>query len=161
MGVWAARIGQEARERVVAWKRLHPYDVATQAELVADITKLIALWGGGVYPPASLVTVPPRGASLFGPSKDWDYAARLLAEAVADQLGLKFADVLERTDAKRWHGPWNSLKQSAYRCMIPDPRPGAILVVDDLVTSGRTMQLSLEALRQASVAAFGFAFCGT
>jgi orotate phosphoribosyltransferase len=35
-----------------------------------------------------------------------------------------------------------------------------VLVVDDLVTSGRAMQLSLTASRAAGVAAFGFAVSG-
>ena len=34
------------------------------------------------------------------------------------------------------------------------------IVVDDLVTSGATMRLSLEALRAAGVMAFGFAYSG-
>jgi hypothetical protein len=34
-----------------------------------------------------------------------------------------------------------------------------VMVGDDLVTSGRTMQLSVEAIRAAGVAAFGFSRC--
>jgi orotate phosphoribosyltransferase len=35
-----------------------------------------------------------------------------------------------------------------------------VLVVDDLVTSGTTMRRSLEAIRAAGSAAFGFAYSG-
>jgi orotate phosphoribosyltransferase len=35
-----------------------------------------------------------------------------------------------------------------------------VLVVDDLITTGRTMRLSIEAIRAAGVAAFGFEFSG-
>jgi orotate phosphoribosyltransferase len=35
-----------------------------------------------------------------------------------------------------------------------------ILVLDDLATSGVTMRRSLEAIRNAGVAAFGFAYNG-
>ena len=35
-----------------------------------------------------------------------------------------------------------------------------VVIVDDLVTSGRTMRLSVEAVRAAGVAAFGFAVSG-
>jgi orotate phosphoribosyltransferase len=34
------------------------------------------------------------------------------------------------------------------------------IVVDDLVTTGRTMRLSIEAIQAAGVAAFGIAFSG-
>jgi adenine/guanine phosphoribosyltransferase-like PRPP-binding protein len=35
-----------------------------------------------------------------------------------------------------------------------------VLVVDDLITSGRTMRLAVEAIRTAGAAVFGFAFSG-
>jgi orotate phosphoribosyltransferase len=35
-----------------------------------------------------------------------------------------------------------------------------VLIVDDLITTGRTMRLSVEAIRAAGVAGFGFAFSG-
>jgi predicted amidophosphoribosyltransferase len=35
-----------------------------------------------------------------------------------------------------------------------------VLIVDDLVTTGATMRRSLEAIRAAGVAAFGFGFSG-
>ena len=116
----------------------------------------------GVFPADVLVTVPPRGASAFGESTTWPYAAGLLAEAVAGRLGFPYALTLKRTDgpAKRYHGPAYSLQQSAYMVDLPDPRPGIVLIVDDLITSGATMRLSLEAIRGAGVPAFGFSFSG-
>jgi adenine/guanine phosphoribosyltransferase-like PRPP-binding protein len=35
-----------------------------------------------------------------------------------------------------------------------------VLIIDDLVTSGRTMRLSVNAIQAAGVAAFGFAYSG-
>jgi adenine/guanine phosphoribosyltransferase-like PRPP-binding protein len=35
-----------------------------------------------------------------------------------------------------------------------------VLVVDDLATTGRTLRLSLAAIRSAGIPAFGFAFSG-
>jgi orotate phosphoribosyltransferase len=35
-----------------------------------------------------------------------------------------------------------------------------VVIVDDLITSGRTMWLSIEAIRAAGVAAFDFGFSG-
>jgi predicted amidophosphoribosyltransferase len=75
-------------------------------------------------------------------------------------LGLPFAEVLARTEPKRWHGPHASLRQAPYACALPDPAPPMILVVDDLCTSGRTMRNCIEAIRQAGAPAFGFAYSG-
>jgi adenine/guanine phosphoribosyltransferase-like PRPP-binding protein len=79
---------------------------------------------------------------------------------VAEALGLPFATVLSRTDVKRWHGPHAALRQAPFVCSLPDPAPSVILVIDDLVTSGRTMKLSLAACRGAGVPAFGFGYSG-
>jgi adenine/guanine phosphoribosyltransferase-like PRPP-binding protein len=43
---------------------------------------------------------------------------------------------------------------------MSDPTPTLVLIVDDLCTSGRTMRHSIEAIRKAGAAAFGFAFSG-
>jgi len=43
---------------------------------------------------------------------------------------------------------------------MPTPRPAIVIVLDDLISSGRTMQLSLEAIRQAGIMALGMAFSG-
>jgi adenine/guanine phosphoribosyltransferase-like PRPP-binding protein len=43
---------------------------------------------------------------------------------------------------------------------MPTSRPAIVIVLDDLISSGRTMELSLEAIRQAGVMAFGMAFSG-
>ena len=79
---------------------------------------------------------------------------------MASALGLPFVEVLTRTEPKRWHGPHHSLRQAPFVCAPQDPAPPMILVVDDLCTSGRTMRNSIEAIRQAGVAAFGFGYSG-
>jgi len=43
---------------------------------------------------------------------------------------------------------------------MPTPRPAIVIVLDDLISSGRTMQLSLEAILQAGIMALGMAFSG-
>jgi predicted amidophosphoribosyltransferase len=43
---------------------------------------------------------------------------------------------------------------------LPDPASTIVLVVDDVVTTGATMRRSLEAIRAAGMAAFGFGFSG-
>ena len=79
---------------------------------------------------------------------------------MAAALGVPFVEALARTDRKRWHGPHSSLGQAPFVCSLPAPPLTMVLVVDDLVTSGRTMQLSLTTIRAAGVAAFGFAVSG-
>ena len=74
--------------------------------------------------------------------------------------GCRSSPTLGRADVKRWHGPHSSLRQAPFACSLPDPAPTMVLVVDDLITSGRTMRLAVEAIRAAGVAAFGFAFSG-
>jgi adenine/guanine phosphoribosyltransferase-like PRPP-binding protein len=103
----------------------------------------------------SIGTVPPQGASLGSP-----YAAEALAVATCDRMGIPFVPSLTRTDAKRWHGPAYSLQQQPYNFLAPAERPAVILVLDDLVSSGTTMRLSLAAIRDAGIPAFGFAFSG-
>ncbi len=113
------------------------------------------LWDGGVRPPGTVVTTPPQGASAPGP-----YAAEALGAAAADALGLPFAPMLRRTDCKLYHSPWDSRRQAPYVVEVPDPRPGLVLVIDDLLTSGTTMRLSLEALRAAGIPSHGFIYSG-
>jgi predicted amidophosphoribosyltransferase len=60
--------------------------------------------------------------------------------------------------AKRWHGRHFALKQEPF-AVVSKP-PSVALVVDDMMTSGTTMRLALEALRTAGSPAFGFAYVG-
>ncbi len=85
-------------------------------------------------------------------------AAGELGQVVAAALGLPFAEMLARTEPKRWHGPHHALRQASFVCGLPDPTPTMVVIVDDLVPTGRTMRLSVEAIRAAGVAAFGFEF---
>jgi orotate phosphoribosyltransferase len=124
------------------------------AEFAAAVAALVRAWSP-ILPAGTVVTVPPQGASAPGP-----YAAESLGQAVAAALGLPFVEVLTRTEPKRWHGPHASLRQAPFVAALPAPAPPIVLVVDDLVTSGRTMRHSIDAIRQAGAAAFGFAFSG-
>ena len=81
--------------------------------------------------------------SAPGASHPGTYYARLLAGQVAARLDMPVAEIIARTDAKRYHGPAFSLEQSVYRLT---GNAAAAIVLDDLITSGNTMKLSLEAL---------------
>ena len=99
------------------------------------------------------------GGTKRGRNRYWDI--RALGQRVAEALGLPFSgEVLTRTEPKRWHGPHSSLRQAPYVAALPDPAPLMVLIVDDLCTSGRTMRHSIEAVRTAGAAAFGFAYSG-
>src|SRR5262249_62231644 len=110
------------------------------------VANLVRAWSP-ILPLGTILTVPPQGASAPGP-----YAAEALGRRVAEALGLPFAEVLTRTDEKRWHGPHAALRQAPFSCTPPEPAPAIVLVIDDLITSGRTMRLSIEALRAAGLA---------
>ena len=86
------------------------------------------------------------------------WGIRALGQRVAEALGLPFsAEVLSRTEPKLRHGPHSRLRQAPDVAAVPDPIPPLVLIVDDLCTSGRTMRLSLEAIRGAGILAFGLA----
>ena len=86
------------------------------------------------------------------------YFAALLAQVVARQIGRPYRETLARTTPKRYHHPKEALRQPPFQ-IVGNP-PAFAIVIDDLLTSGATMRLSLDALRQAGAVAFGFAYGG-
>jgi Phosphoribosyl transferase domain len=154
LGVWTAGRSRQSRCAIKSWKRSAPFDPVGLDVFARATVDVILAWSP-VLPSGTVVTVPPQGASAPGP-----YAAEALGEFVAASLGLPFVRMLARTEPKRWHGPHSSLRQPAYVFAMPESAPTIVLVVDDLITTGRTMRLSLEAIRGGGVAAFGFGFSG-
>jgi predicted amidophosphoribosyltransferase len=80
-----------------------------------------------------------------------------MSRHVSLRVGVPFLLMLGRTEPKRCHGPHAALRQAPFACALSDPSHSMILVLDDLATSGVTMRRSLEAIRNAGVAAFDFA----
>jgi adenine/guanine phosphoribosyltransferase-like PRPP-binding protein len=154
LGVWCAGRSERDRAAIKRWKRTHPLNVDDLAEFAAAVADLVRAWSP-VLPRGTVVTTPPQGASLGLP-----YAAEALGRCVSLNLGLPFIEALSRTEAKRWHGPHASLRQSPFVCRLPEPAPIMVIVVDDLLTTGATMSRALDAIRSAGVAAFGFGFSG-
>ncbi len=157
LGVWACSRSERLRNQIKTAKSQHPY--RDLEEFALPLTELIREWSGGALTTATVVTCPPRGASCFGATASWPYFAEALARETARMLALEFCAILERTDLKRWHGPWHSLEQKPY-LVRPAQGVDLVIVVDDMITSGRTMRLALEAIRRTGVMAFGFAHSG-
>ena len=155
VGTWSCYLSSALRERLIAWKGSAPFDPKALAEFAGALADLVKLWDGGIRPAGTVVTTPPQGAGAPGP-----YAAEALARRVAGVLGVPFVPMLRRTDVKRYHSPWDSRRQLPYAVEVPDPRPGMALIVDDLLTSGTTMRLALEALRGAGIPSHGFVYSG-
>jgi hypothetical protein len=154
LGVWASTRSHTARAAVRRWKRSAPFDAEARDAFAAALAGLVRLWSP-VLPAGTVATVPPQGASAPGP-----YAALELGRGAAEILGVPIVELLTRTEAKRWHGPLHALRQAPFECMLPARPPVMVLVLDDLVTSGRTMRLSIEAINRAGCAAFGFGYSG-
>jgi len=134
---------------VANWKRTNgeaePYLVQ---DMAADLAQVIQLWQP-IIKPSWVVTTPPQGAS----EGQW-FLAGEVAKAVGVRLGLDVVTTLQRTDEKRYHHPKASLSQAGYA--VASVPSDVSLVIDDVITSGTTMRLALEALRAVGVAAFGF-----
>jgi hypothetical protein len=68
--------------------------------------------------------------------------------------------MLHRTDDMFYHGPWDSRREAPYAVDAPDRPIDPCIVADDIATSGRTLRLSLAALRGAGIMGFAFAYSG-
>ena len=151
LGVLAATRDTDSRHAILRWKRAPSEDPAETARMAAAVVAVIRHYLP-TLPAGAVVTVPPQGASAPGP-----YFAPYLARAVAAALGVPYRELLGRTDEKHFHGPWWSYQQTAYALTASAP---AVLVIDDLITSGHTLRLSLAALNAAAIPAWGFAYNG-
>ncbi len=152
LGVLTVTRDQESRRRIVAWK-LAPDEDGDLTAAFADELAALVNQALPVRPSGCVLTIPPQGASWPGP-----YYARLLARRVATRLALPLVEMIERTDAKHYHGPHAALEQTPSTLATTVP---AAIVLDDLITSGQTMALCLDALRAAEIPAWGFAWNGS
>jgi hypothetical protein len=154
LGVWSCNRASTERDKMLAWKANAPFSQAGLKRFSASLAKLIEEWSP-ILPPGTVVAVPPQGASAPGV-----YAAEILGRRVAKSLGIPFVMALRRTDAKKWHGPRFALAQAPFVC---DPLPEGcplVIVIDDFLTTGTTMRLSIAAIRERGVCAIGFGYSG-
>jgi hypothetical protein len=155
LGVWCCRRGLTGPEAdaFYAWKEAPARQEAFCATAASAIAGVIRQWQASI-PADWVVTVPPPGASAGK-----EYPAGFLGRAVAGRLGLEYQTTLQRAGgAKRWHGRHYALSQEPFAVVCKPP--SVALVIDDMMTSGATMRLALDALRTAGVPAFGFAYVG-
>jgi|GEM_PF-1211760 len=152
LGVLSVANDVHSRRRIIRAKSNPTGDEAEIGKFAVDIERVIRHWLP-CLPAGCVVTCPPQGAS-------WprDHFAERLAKAVAGLLAIPFATLLERTGEKTGRGPFASLKQEPFKTI--GTAPPAVIVVDDLITSGITMKLSMEAIQAAGAAAYGFGWIG-
>jgi predicted amidophosphoribosyltransferase len=153
IGVFAAHRSEDDRQTVLRWKAAPREHRRKTRRLARELTALIRGWSPAL-PPDCLVTCPPQGASAPG-----FYFAAALAARVANMLKVPFALSLARQAPKRYHHPKQAISQKPFTVSLK-PLPKFVIVVDDLITSGATMRLSLAAIRAAGSMAFGFAYAG-
>jgi predicted amidophosphoribosyltransferase len=104
-------------------------------------------------PGAAIVAVPPSRARLR--ARGFDPAA-LLARALARRAGLPLEDCLRRRDrAGRQVGAGRSERRTAGRLTIEAtrPAPAQVLLVDDVHTTGATLEACARTLRAAGAGA--------
>jgi hypothetical protein len=153
IGAFSVHRDEPNRRRILEWKATEHNSAFTE-QFAAEIVSLIRQWSP-TLPSDALITTPPQGASAPG-----FYFAGALAAEVARQMDRQYAVTLARQDAKRFHHPRQSLMQLPF-AVQRSPLPQIILIVDDLITSGTTLRLSIDALRAAGTMPFGFAFAAS
>lgn len=152
LGVLAARRDKASRRRALGWKMATFEDEDITRAMARAIAATIRQ-AQPTMPPGTVLTCPPQGATWPG-----YYLVGALAQTVADDLGLPFKPgLITRPDVKHYHGPHDALAQPPFSATDPGP---AVVVVDDLITSGATMLRALKACRDSGAAAWGYAFSG-
>jgi len=134
-----------------AWKALPTAYPQVTERLAQDLARLIREVLP-VIPLEWLITCCPPGVSAGK-----EYAVGFLAKQVAQLLDREYVTVFEDQINKRWHGRFESLRMPDVMTLRYAPDV-PLIVVDDFITSGRTMRASLAALERAGVCSFGFAW---
>jgi hypothetical protein len=153
LGVTVYSKNHHDKTHLIRAKLNPPFDSDYIAKWATYLASLIATWLPAP-PPGTIVTTPPQGASWPGP-----YFAHALAAAVAAHLKLPYhAGAVTRTDTKQYHHPMVALRQTDFLYTGPDTR--AVIIIDDLITSGATMKRAIKAAQTKGIPAYGFACYG-
>ena len=137
--VWSKNKSNDYEE-FLKWKS-NPSELKKQtAEMANDVSHVIELWARNWR--GFVITAPPQGVSFGG-----DYPAGILAKEVANNLNVDFVTIFEPwNDNTKSHSPFQSLMRIEPPKLIIKPDL-PVLIVDDMITSGNTAKLSMEALQ--------------
>jgi len=127
------------------------------ANLPADLRASPAVPGAPLASAFALVPVPPHRGRLR--RRGFDPAA-LLAAALAERAGLPLAACLRRADrGRRQVGAGRNLRRSAGRfaAVVTAPPPRAVVLVDDVHTTGATLDVCARALKESAAGWVGAA----
>ena len=127
--------------KFLAWKDDPSANSKITNEMACDIANVIICWSRSWR--GFIITAPPQGASYFAGK---EYAAGILAKEVANILGVDYVTLFEPFNkTSPSHHPMESIKQQVPPKLIIDiDKP--VIVIDDMLSSGNTMKLTLKAL---------------
>lgn len=152
LGVTVFSKNHRDKDHLIREKLNPPFDEEKIARRAANLATLIKTWMP-TLPMGAIITPPPQGGSWPGP-----YYAAALAEAVAEALGRPMTLAIARQDEKRYHHPMEALTQAPFR--YTGPPAAAVIVIDDIITSGATMKRCIAAIQDRGIPAYGFAYYG-
>jgi ComF family protein len=148
-GVWSRTVyNKTAKQLIHAYKfERAQYAAPTIAKLMADALPPV--------PPNTLLVPVPTATSRYR-QRGYDHAY-LLAKALAGELKLPSAKLLTRMGQTRQVGASKSVRhsqlQDAFRLTGRLPPGQAVLLVDDVVTTGASLEAAARVLQKAGVKA--------
>jgi len=139
----------------MVWKESPDTSTRSTERIANEIAKAITTIFGGTIPPGVAIVIPPSGMER----EAGVYPAGVLASAVGRLTGMDVIDCLARTES-------DPVKQRSRFTNLRDITPFTVakrvgplvIVLDDVITTGSTMQRSREALRANSVATICIAY---
>ena len=153
LGVLTVTRDRQNREKMIAWKMNATGEDETETARYADALAALVEKALPVRPPGTVLTIPPQGAAGQGSTTPGCWPAGLRIG-----WGCHWSNSWSVPTASCTTGGEIRLPRIRIRVNMAVP---AAVVIDDLITTGKTMSLSLDALRAAETPAWGFALNGS